>query len=509
MLNKIELEREFILAIEHLNVDSVKNLLNKGVNVNITDDIKSWFVTYEIFERTFENNQDIDNAEEIIQLLLSYGLDIEFESEYIEPALNYIIGYGNCTSLNLRKFAIRIEKMLLMYGANPNTANSDGKRVVCESILESNDKDLQETKLLLDCGALIHIEDFPSCFALIQATSQNKKNLIKLLLDYGADTSIEDYDGNTALELLKINKLFDTPKKLLEGFKSLLKDKNLKDLISPSNQTEEENKMEEEMILDDSNDIKLTEEEYQELKTLLNPNNPPYLKLGKNETDKYIIYENKDIETNPEPHILANKQKHPNKKYLYADNKSDAFVYWAYKNNLLTESLEKVIKKYITLTGEVNAKNIGQLITSMIGEELTSDMFNVEGKPFAVSYLTVTHWWYNLHTDFNRLYQDENNRLPRAIKSQEEFDTLMKLLDIRYEQFKSGNDFNSNQNKAELQALIEGKEPPKRKVDLSWLVEHCGEDGVYDGTTGIKENEIKEENNDKGDDIIPDDFFAK
>ena len=47
----------------------------------------------------------------------------------------------------------------------------------------------------------------------------------------------------------------------------------------------------------------------------------------------------------------------------------------------------------------------------------------------------------------------------------------MKLLDIRHTQFKSGKDFNSNQNKEELEALMEGKVSPKRVVDLSFLEE--------------------------------------
>jgi len=498
MLNNTELEKEFMLAIETFNVNKVEELLNKGINANITNDNKSWFVTFEIFERMSninkDMNKDINKAEQIILLLLENGLNLEFESQYIEVALNYIIGWNAYnTSLNLHKFILKIEKTLLFYGANPNVGNSDGSRAICCTISESRDNNTESSELLLKHGAIIHMEEYPDCFALIKAASQNKKNLIKLLLDYGADTAIEDYDASTALELLEINKLFNTPKKLLEGFKSLFKDKSLKDLLS--NDSEEADKMEEEMILDDSNDIKLNKDEYQELQILLNPNNPPYLKLGESEEDKYIIYENKKTDEEYKIYLLADKKQHKEKNYLYADNKIDLFLYWCYKHELLIESVMKAIKIYEDTLEEINTKNIHNLMTSTLGEELTTDYFNKEGKDFATSYLTVTHWWYNLHTDFNRLYQEEDNKLPRSIQSQEEFDTLLKLLDIRFEQFKSGKDYNSNQNKEELECLIQGIEPRPRHIQLA--------EQLNEMTTEVSVEEKKVSDN-----IIPDDFMS-
>jgi len=259
-----------------------------------------------------------------------------------------------------------------------------------------------------------------------------KVDRIQLLLDYGADPAIPDEDGDSMLSNLSSYK------------------------------------------------EKYSSEDYTKLEKLLNPNNPPYLKLGESEEDKYIIYENKFFEdmmrgvvpyTNVKPYLLTNKQKHKDKKYLYADNKSDAFVYWCYKHELLIDPIMKLIEKYLSGFDTLEYKNFSKLIKEVMEGRLTTDYFSKEGKEFATAYLTVTHWWYNLHTDFNRLYQDDNIRLPRAIKSQEEFNTLMKLLDIRHTQFKSGKDFNSNQNKEELEALIEGREPPKRVVNLSFLEE--------------------------------------
>jgi len=69
---------------------------------------------------------------------------------------------------------------------------------------------------------------------------------------------------------------------------------------------------------------------------------------------------------------------------------------------------------------------------------------------------------------------------------------LMKLLDIRHEQFKSGKDFNSNQNKEELECLIEGREPRPRHIQLSEL-----------------ERQHNREENKASDNIIPEDFTLK
>jgi len=344
------------------------------------------------------------------------------------------------------KLYMELIELLLISGANTNKCYDIREYPL--KLNSDNELELALSILLLKYNALYndaenHIR-FPRFNELQNATWNGRLKEIKLLLDYGADTMSIDEDGY---------------------------------MINYGNCAD--------MVIDD---VKLTDEECQELLNLLNPNNPPYLKLSESEEDKYIIYVNELIEKEgylpyAKPYLLANKQKQ--KKYLYADNKIDAFVYWCYTNNLLSESVIPVVKLYEEKLDKINYKNINTFITNIIGNEVTTEYFNEAGKEFATSYLTVTHWWYNLHTDFNRLYQEENVKLPRAIQSQEEFDTLIKLLDIRHEQFTSKKDFNSNQNKEELQALIEGKEPPKRVVDLSFL----------------------EDENDSKDNILPDDFM--
>ena len=347
-------------------------------------------------------------------------------------------------------------KILLYAGADPNILSKEMFRghpiyiATCSPIEKRNTNNpnlkygLDIIKVLLEHSAYASVNKCEvnfGCLSLVLASNSLNMPLINLLLDNGADPASREKDNWRAIDYLH-----------------LLKHKE--------------------------------DFDYTAAEDLLNPYSPPYLNLGTSTADKYIIYENTNINAIATPYLLTDKQKHPTKKYLYADNKIDAFVYWCYTKGLLIDSLSPVIKTYIEKHDMSQYKNMNLFLKSTLEDTLTTDYFNEAGKEFAIAYLTVTHWWYNLHTDFNRLYQEDGIKLPCAIQSQEEFDTLMKLLDIRYEQFKSGKDFNSNQNKAELEALIEGREAPKRVVDLSFL-----------------EEDIETPTSQQSDNILPEDFM--
>ena len=355
-----------------------------------------------------------------VKTLLDYGADVNeavdlcAKGELCNTVLNHIAGNDY----------IELTRLLLSYGADVNILDEENSTPLFEA-MRSND--FKAAKLFIEFGAYATINKNSvgvPCFCTILGSCSTDSAKAMLLIENGADTSVKDIDDMIALEIM-------------ERHKATIKN----------------------------------HEDYLTLKSLLNPNNPPYLKLGETEASRYIIYENRKTEDNTyEMYLLADKQKHPDKKYLYADNKIDAFVYWCSTKSLLNDPTMKALKKYVSFVGADTYTHLSNLVKDLTGGQLTTEYFNEAGKAFATHYLTVTHWWYNLHTDFNRLYQDEDVKLPRAIKSQEEFDTLMKLLDIRYEQYQSGKHFNANQNKAELQALIEGRELPKREVDLSALL---------------------------------------
>ena len=427
-------------------------------------------------EDAIENN----NIQAVIELLELYKTEIHDITDYLYLAVEdgywdiakVLLPYGTINyNYNTSEYITVVNELLsweepdfellsflLKDGSNPNYYDADNKesqlhRRVDGRFFDTKNGFYNITKLLLQYGSQVYLNSkagLCNCSVLSSVLSySNDYRMIQLLLDYGADPAIPDEYGDSMQSVLSRHK------------------------------------------------EKYSQEDYIKVEKLLNPNNPPFLKLGE---DKYIIYENKFFEalsrgivpyTDAQPYLLANKQKHPDKKYLYADNKIDAFVYWCYTKGLLLDSVLPTIKTYIEKHDMSQYKNMNLFLKSTLGDILTTEYFTEEGKNFATAYLTVTHWWYNLHTDFNRLYQEDGIKLPRAIKSQEEFDTLIKLLDIRHEQFKSGKDFNSNQNKEELEALIEGREPPKRVVDLSFLEEDEETDNTPSNTNTLPEDFMK------------------
>jgi len=407
-------------------------LIKQGVDPTIyLKEEASWGILGDAFY-VYDNS---DVSREVIFELLRRGVSINPLKIDDETPLHALIKYSSPKFL----YHFELIQYLLQSTANPNIVTSmpfDG------NILVDTIPNLKKSKLLLDYGALYNKaipKGFANTNALHYAQSIGEIKSVKLLLDYGADTMSVD------------------------GYGYMIDYSNCKDMIF--------------------DDIKLTDEECEKLKTLLNPNNPPYLKLGESDEDKYIIYENELIEKEsylpyPQPFLLADKKIYTDKKYLYSDNKIDTFIYWCYKKGLLIESTGKVIENYFSKINRIDYESIGSMIKQILGERVTTELFQEDGKKFARAYLTVTHWWYNLHTDFNRLF-NEKDKKPKAIENKQEFDTMIKLLDIRYKQFKSGKDFNSNQNKEELEALLEGREAPKRIVDLSWLVEEEKELKVY------------------------------
>ncbi len=236
--------------------------------------------------------------------------------------------------------------------------------------------------------------------------------------------------------------------------------------------------------------------------------NNPFVKI---ENKKYILSQ-KDARGFT---ILGNFKKN-DVTFLYTDIALVIFTYWCAKNNLLTKSISQSF--YKLQQDEFLAKHLSYMeqMHGILGNNFTTehiktpdniDIDENEEMYFIEEYLSLTNWKYNFHDDLVKLFSF-NNKIVILKNNTKVFTQVLKLLDMRYKLYKKYwvYSLNSNQNKAELQALIEGKEPPKREVDLSWLEEHCGEDDMSDNSVEIEKSE---NNNTNKDNIIPDDFFIK
>ncbi|WP_320033439.1 ankyrin repeat domain-containing protein [Halarcobacter sp.] len=381
---------------------------------------------------------------ELVKTLLEDGANPDGSSE--NPYLKLAI---------LNKSTIEVLYLLLTYGASPKFGFIEEVNDDILSIAICSSYDIKGIKLLLEYGANLNFKDTNARYPIQNAILMNRVDILELLLEYGEYNTLSEYHSFTLFSILDEAVIYGS----LEMIEVLFN--NGIDNVTQSDMEQILEEMEDfEEYIDQSKKQNHTKEEYDIIEQMILQEHSPYLKLSNNE--KYIIYDNDD---DLEIHTFVDRNS--NKKYLYADNKIDAFIYWCYTHNLLYENFMSVVETYLKGQIEFNYKHLENLLNDTLGKSaLTTDYFSEQGKQFAIHYLTVTHWWYNYHTDFNKLYQEENIKLPRKIKEENEFKTVLKLLDKRYEQYLSKKNFNANQNKEELKALLEEQEIRPRYIQL-------------------------------------------
>ena len=84
-----------------------------------------------------------------------------------------------------------------------------------------------------------------------------------------------------------------------------------------------------------------------------------------------------------------------------------------------------------------------------IGETLTTGDYLDAHKDFPIAYLTVTNWAYDFHYELKKLFPTVDH-FAQVPETEEAYEQIFKLLDKRYEQFKSGEQFNANESRLTL-----------------------------------------------------------
>ncbi|MDV6341099.1 ankyrin repeat domain-containing protein [Nitrosomonas sp. Is24] len=181
-------------ASEENQIDTVKLLLDKGAEVDITDQAESTA----LLKASFFNNHS-----HIVKLLLENDANIDATDE------------GGCTALIQACLANHTEtvKLLLDNDAQVNAISVDGYTALIGACIHGNTEIIN---LLLDKGAKVEIptEGFT---ALMHASIRGYSEIVKLLLDKDA-TNIDIYDdreGCTALIYASANNHVETVKLLL------------------------------------------------------------------------------------------------------------------------------------------------------------------------------------------------------------------------------------------------------------------------------------------------------
>lgn len=219
------LSPDLIKAIEEGRLDIVKDLIDKGTDVNgkTKDD-------YTALMRAAQEGHT-----EIVQLLLERGAHIEAKLKSGQNALITAVALGHARTVQalLDKGADvdsqfsdgetalmvaskegydKVVQILLDYGANVNVPRQNGWTALMGAAYRGR---AEIARLLLEKGADVNARDEASCTPLIAALVGSNLIAVPVLLEYGADANAVDEKGNPALVLAADVGDTDTVKSLL------------------------------------------------------------------------------------------------------------------------------------------------------------------------------------------------------------------------------------------------------------------------------------------------------
>ena len=167
------------------NLEGIKGIIKKGVDVNGLDEIGNTALCLAVS----------GGDPEIVRALLEAGADPNLtpEPEPDEDESKPPLSLGNNAD---------ITKLLIDAGANTNFQNSSGDTILIMTAYRWGA--FENMKVLLENGADINIKNNEGETALMYA-AKDKDNLdkVKLLIKSGVDLNIQDNDGNTALSIAR------------------------------------------------------------------------------------------------------------------------------------------------------------------------------------------------------------------------------------------------------------------------------------------------------------------
>lgn len=168
-------------AVEHRDMDAVRNLVKQHVNVNATQpdgtNALHWAAHW--------------NDLEAVNLLLRAGADPKIANRYGATPLSEAASVGNAPMI----------EALLKAGADPKTlTTADGETVLMTAARAGN---ADVVKVLLDHGADVNArEKYKGQTALMWAAAERHPVVVKLLLEHGADWKVLSFDRETKMPKL-------------------------------------------------------------------------------------------------------------------------------------------------------------------------------------------------------------------------------------------------------------------------------------------------------------------
>lgn len=171
------------LAVQHGYYDIAKSLLLAGANPNIKNKIFQDFGNEDSLSIINNNNESNNNKKSMFDKILQ-----ELQELGSISALHIAIKFDH----------LDVAKLLLMYGADPNIADSGN----CTPLHWAAVKGFHGgAQLLLENKADPNIQDLAKSTALHEAVRKGNIAMMRLLLEKNADPNIPDIAGETAYQI--------------------------------------------------------------------------------------------------------------------------------------------------------------------------------------------------------------------------------------------------------------------------------------------------------------------
>uniref|UniRef100_A0A8C8MEV6 SH3 and multiple ankyrin repeat domains protein 2-like n=1 Tax=Oncorhynchus tshawytscha TaxID=74940 RepID=A0A8C8MEV6_ONCTS len=173
--------RKFMDHIQHLQLDKVVKMLEKGLDPNYQDP--------DTGETPLTFAAHLYNVEQVIVVLKQGGAHLDFRSQDGMTALHHAVRAKNQATL----------KALLDLGASPDYKDSQSLTPLYHTVLVEGDPSCCE--LLLRAHATVSCHDENGWHEIHQACRYGHVQHLEHLLFYGADMGVQNASGNTALHI--------------------------------------------------------------------------------------------------------------------------------------------------------------------------------------------------------------------------------------------------------------------------------------------------------------------
>lgn len=192
-----------------LNDDDLKKEYLKYINMKNS----SGWTALMIVARNSDGNWSSKCSDELVKRLLKEGADPNIKTEYGATALMFAARNTRAGSTE------NTVQILLNNGADPNIQDKDGTTALMFAAKYANIYSTKNTiQILLNNGADTNIQDKNGTTALMFAIFSNNYDVVKLLLEKGADETIENDTCERAIDLAS-----GEIKKLLSEYKWISK----------------------------------------------------------------------------------------------------------------------------------------------------------------------------------------------------------------------------------------------------------------------------------------------